>query len=228
MVEIIPAILETSRAAIEKKLDLVRGLAHVVQIDVVDGIFAKNTTWPNTIPNRKVSSSPDWHGNLLKQKEFVFEIDLMVMVPEICTGWISAGASRLVIHATSQNPTGALQAFQKVRQENGIQLGIALSTDARASSLEQFEGLYDFVQVMGIEKIGFQGQPFDDRAIALITEIHKKYPDMPIQVDGGVSLQNARILADAGAARLIVGSHILDAQNPHEDFKALYNVANAQ
>jgi ribulose-phosphate 3-epimerase len=62
--------------------------------------------------------------------------------------------------------------------------------------------------------VGFQHQAFDDKVIERVKAVKEAFPDLPISVDGGVSLDNAADLIDAGADRLIVGSAIFAAENP--------------
>jgi ribulose-phosphate 3-epimerase len=66
---------------------------------------------------------------------------------------------------------------------------------------------------MGIDTIGFQHQPFDAKVIDKIKEVRAAYPEIPISVDGGVSLENGSALLEAGANRLVVGSAIFEADN---------------
>jgi ribulose-phosphate 3-epimerase len=70
-----------------------------------------------------------------------------------------------------------------------------------------------FVQLMGIDHIGFQGQEFDEKVIGRVKHLRLKYPGLPISVDGGVSLENAQSLFEAGADRLVVGSAIFNSDN---------------
>jgi pentose-5-phosphate-3-epimerase len=86
-------------------------------------------------------------------------------------------------------------------------------------------GLYDFVQVMGIERVGSQGQPFDARAIDLVARIRAMYPALPLQVDGAAAT-HPQELARAGADRLIVGSAIITAADPAAALREIYNRAN--
>ena len=69
----------------------------------------------------------------------------------------------------------------------------------------------DFVQFMGIENIGYQGEPFDERVFEKIRELRERFPDTIISVDGGVSLENADKLIEAGANRLVSGSAIFES-----------------
>ena len=66
---------------------------------------------------------------------------------------------------------------------------------------------------MGIAKIGYQGEPFDERAPEQINQLRVKYPNLAISVDGGVSLETAPLLKAAGANRLVAGSAIFGASD---------------
>jgi len=107
-----------------------------------------------------------------------------------------------------------------------VEVGIALLPSAGIEVLTRYDGLYDFVQVMGIARIGFQGEPFDDQALALVRKLREQYSDMVIQVDGAVSMDNIRALVDAGASRLVVGSAIFRAEDPVGAVKQLRAAAN--
>jgi ribulose-phosphate 3-epimerase len=77
---------------------------------------------------------------------------------------------------------------------------------------------------MGIGRIGFQGQNFDERVFEKIAEIRTKYPTMLISVDGGVNEDSAPLLIDAGVNRLIVGSAIFESDNIPEAIHTFENI----
>ncbi|HEY5383271.1 MAG TPA: ribulose-phosphate 3-epimerase, partial [Candidatus Paceibacterota bacterium] len=89
-----------------------------------------------------------------------------------------------------------------------------------------FEAQFDYVQVMGIAKVGFQGEPFDKRALYLVERLRQRYPELPLQVDGAVTLENIALLVKAGANRLVVGHDIWDSSDPLEEIKKLKAEAN--
>lgn len=66
---------------------------------------------------------------------------------------------------------------------------------------------------MGIEKIGFQAQPFDVRVLENVKKIKEIYPSILISIDGGVNLQSAPMLVEAGADRLVVGSALFNSNS---------------
>lgn len=231
-VEIIPAILQKKFKEIEKQLSLVRPEitgSKMVQLDVSDGHFARSRTWPyhdedhfNTIVKEE-KGLPYW-------EEFDFQFDLMINHPdEKVLDYVRAGASHIVVHARSPGAVEAMQKLVDLREEGGAfstKVGVALPPDAQPEELEPFEAQFDFVQVMGISNIGYQGEPFDKHALYLVERLRKRYAELLIQVDGGVSMENANMLANAGANRLVVGSAIFKQDNPAEAVAALRAEAN--
>ena len=230
MIEIIPAILPKSFDDLQKHAAMVHGFAKKVQIDVVDGKFAHNTTWPYKDRASFEKLVAEEHG-LPFWQDFDFEFDLMIENPaEHVMDYVRAGASHIVIHA---HAGGAAEGLRKIAELKGdddgafsITTGLALLPNMQPDVLESFDTLFDYVQVMGIDHEGKQGKPFDEHAVALIERLHRRYPELVIQVDGGVTLETAPALVRAGASRLIVGSAIFTADNPEAAYKALYTEAN--
>lgn len=225
MIEIIPAILPKSYSELEEKLASVHDAAATVQIDAVDGIFAPNKTWPyqggemfSAIVTQK-EGLPFW-------EEFDFQFDCMVSHALRDAGdFISAGASSIIIHGAGKDAKETLEKLQNERAgEFGVMLGVALLPGDEPGVFAQYKELVDFVQVMGIAKVGFQGSEFDPRALSLIAALRADNPKLIIQVDGGVTLENARELAHAGANRLVAGSAIFSKTDPKEAIEALKRV----
>jgi len=230
MIEIVPAPMPKSFKELKELVERVHGFVKKVQVDIVDGRFAHNKTWPykdrksfDTIVEKE-KGLPFW-------QEITYEFDLMIENPvEEVMNFVRAGGTEIVIHAGAP---GAHEALQKVaEQKDGddgaftVTTGLALTPEMQPDVLEHFDTLYDYVQVMGIDHEGFQGEPFEPHSVALIERLRKRYPELTIQVDGGVSLKTARQLVQAGANRLIAGSAIFTADNAEEAYKALYTEAN--
>ncbi len=220
MIEIIPAVLPKNFADLEKHLGAVRpevSGSKMAQIDVVDGVFARNKTWPYRDGDTFATIVADEKG-LPFWEEFDFQFDLMIDHPETrVMEFVRAGASHIILHARSEGCVNAFETLVNLREEGGaftIKAGLALLPTAQPEELEPFEAQFDFVQVMGINKVGYQGETFDRHAIYLVERLRKRYPELPIQVDGGVNLENMRELITAGATRLVVGSAIFGKDDP--------------
>ncbi len=229
MTEIIPAILAKNFDEIEVTIEKVRGLVPMVQIDICDGVFVSNQTWPY-----RDGTDPSWQAILAEQEgmpywdEIDFELDLMVAhVDKRLADLIKIGPSRIVFHIESlENPNSFFDHLDPYIKET-IEIGVAINT---TTPIEELWDLLDkkqvsFVQCMGIEKIGYQGQPFDERVISQITALRARYSDLPIAVDGAVSLETARELVARGATRLVIGSALLESEDIHTTLEEFKNLA---
>ena len=105
--------------------------------------------------------------------------------------------------------------------EKVVELGLALNPDTSLDTILPYMEKIDFVQCMGIARIGYQGQPFDERVLTQINQLRVKYPNLPISVDGGVNIETAALLKQAGATRLVAGSAIFGASDVSEAITGL-------
>lgn len=230
MVKIIPAVLPKSFSELEATLLTIKGIVSTVQVDIVDGIFAPNATWPyDEMGNIEFEKILLGERTLPHKDDFDFELDLMVDdALEAADKWVRVGASRLIIHAKSRHAKEALESLQGVRGEGRglISLGVALPSGGKAEMFAPFRNLCDSVQVMGIEKVGFQGEPFNEQSLLLIQALHEEYPQLQISVDGGVRMENISKLVNAGATRLVAGSLILSSSNPKQKIHEIIELAN--
>lgn len=218
MVEIIPAIIPKTFADLQEKMSLVSELVPMVQIDVMDGIFVPEKAWPyaRAIDQdfadilKEIKGFPFW-------EELDYEVDLMVSNPErVWEDWLIAGAKRVILHAESTtDPLALIMEMKKKlpRSDSFLytEVGLALNIDTPNEKIESLIPEIDFVQFMGIEKIGFQGQPFDERVLQKIRDLRGKFPNVTISVDGGVNKKSAPELVKAGANRLVAGSAIFES-----------------
>ncbi len=212
MIEIIPAVLPKNFTELQDGLEKVVGVAPLVQIDLVG--------------NKNILEG---HDEMPLWQEFNFEFDIMLPDParEVAR-CIDMGASRIVVHASAKTSREALESMQHLRGgEYPVVLGLALAAHDTPEALVPFQGLYDYVQVMGIDTIGVQGQPPDPhhKELELLRALRELHPNLPLSVDGGVAA-HPRELVDAGATTLIVGSAIVLADDPRTAYKAIYTKVN--
>ncbi len=230
-IEIIPAILPHSFKDLQEHVERLQGVAPRVQVDLVDGSYARGKTWPYRDHATFEKLVSEEHG-LPHWERVDYQFDLMVADPAAqILDFIAAGATSVVLHARSETALQALQQIVDRRDQMGtfaVQAGVALGDKQQPDALEPFESQFDFVQVMGIDHEGKQGEAFDQHALYLVERVRARYPLVPIQVDGGVSPENALALVAAGATRLIVGSAIFKEEDPAAAYKELYNMVNAK
>lgn len=222
--EIIPSILTPSPSEAQSVLAALRNGPTWIQIDVIDGVFAGDqATWPLT--------DPDWvtmktgEAGLPEWEHFLFEADLMVKNPkEMAECMVSAGAARLVFHATTLPDAELLALIDSYGALT--ECGVAFQLTQKPQDHAELIHAARVVQVMGVDPIGSQGQAFDERCFAHIDAVRAIRPDAIIQVDGGVSLETLPQLVAHGVDRVAPGSYITHAENPKAAYRVLYTEAN--
>ncbi|MEK7581989.1 MAG: hypothetical protein AAB488_01510 [Patescibacteria group bacterium] len=210
MPEIIPAIMPKTIVDISAKVSLVKKLVSYVQIDVMDGIFVPNKSWPYSAWSefqelvKKNTGLPFW-------QDINYEFDLMVKnSPQILNEIILLGAQRIIFHIESSKKEELKNLIDKAKEAE-VEVGISLNNDTPLETILPFVDKIDFVQLMGIARIGFQGEPFDERVIERIKKLKKDYQNLAISIDGGVNFETAPFLVGAGADRLVSGSAIFES-----------------
>lgn len=221
MAEIIPAILEKNFSEIKNKLTALEGVAKWVHVDICDGRLVPSQSWPFTaggfgdsdfqkIMNEEVGM-PFWQN-------FDFEFDLMVEeAVENFDIYMKLGGKRLIFHPDLQADLEEFQNFLEgldMYIRDNVQIGIAFRPSDDLSIVSKLCHKVDFLQCMGSDKIGFQGEKFSDKALENIKFLKKNLPGVVVSVDIGVNLENAQNILDAGADRLIAGSSIWKSGDP--------------
>lgn len=227
---VVPALLPATRRELEGRLAFFARFPSIrrVQIDVVDGHLASPVSWPYNVGH--TTSHIEVRALTLPHREALeYEIDLMCLDPlAAASDWIAQGASRLTFHIESV--LAAPELLQAVRHRYGerevLSLGVALNVGTDLHVIEPFLPDLDYVQFMGIAKVGRQGERFDERALDQIRSFRSRHPQVSVQVDGGVTLPIAKRLLALGVSHLVVGSAILAAEDPIaalSAFEALQN-----
>lgn len=213
-VKIIPAILPESFDNLKNTLARLRGKVDRVQIDVTDGLYTPNRTWPYQFPNdRDFKKIINQDEGIPFWEDFNFDIDLMISNPEDeYSKWIDAGASVLIFHLESLKGD-KVNFVKKVKESTGLGIAVAIKPTTSNEELEPFLDIVDFVQFMGIEKIGYQGQEFAEAVLGKIRDLRKLKPELDIAVDGSVNFDTADRIHDQGANLLVSGSAILKSED---------------
>jgi ribulose-phosphate 3-epimerase len=157
-----------------------------------------------------------------------FELDLMVTdAIENFDIYSKLGAKRIVFHLNSflniEDFKNFLEGIDVYLRES-LEIGVALNIDVSLEKVFPLLNDVDFVQCMGIHKVGFQGQEFDKKVIKNIKILREKFSDIVISVDGGINFETASLLIKAGVNRLIIGSVLLNSENIIEALEELKNL----
>ncbi len=219
--EIYPSILEKKRSDIESRLKLVKPLVSQVQIDICDGQFVPSKTYASNLTSQSLE-------NIRKMtRGKILELDLMI---DLSRGRLAKDRvnrikairpERVILHMGSTNKWGDI--FSRFTRRGKLTTEIGLGVHLRHSITDISKLLdnypFSFVQVMGIEKVGYSGQSFSKKAYKKISSIRKRYPKLPISVDGGVKISNAKKLKTAGTTRICPNSGLFNNSNIEEIYR---------
>ncbi len=210
-----PSILSADFANMARDLKMIEETgADWIHVDVMDGHFVPNLTFgPPIIKAYKK------HSNL------PFDVHLMIETPE---RWIEAykdaGADRITFHIEACHHS---QRYLCQIKEYGLASGITLNPQTSLHEIEYLLEECDQVLLMSVNP-GFGGQKFIEPILGKISDlrkmIEKKGLKTRIQVDGGVSLQNAQRIVEAGADILVMGSAFFSTPDPKALVKEVHSL----
>lgn len=183
-------------------------------LDVMDGRFVPNITF-----------GPMVIDFLRKASNKVFDVHLMIEEPEKYTeAFKKAGADNLTVHIEAC--THLHRNIQQIKSL-GMKAGVAVNPHTPVSLLKDIIADIDLVCLMSVNP-GFGGQSFIPQTLVKIRElrnmIDKKGLNVDIEIDGGVTLDNAKSIVDAGATVLVAGNTVFRAPNPTEMISLLKKI----
>lgn len=129
---------------------------------------------------------------------------------------------RAIVHAEIDRPLDPILARI---QELKLETGVAFCPETRVNILEALASFPDRVLMMGIQP-GVSGRPFlGEEILAKIRRLRREHPSLHISVDGGITLDNAPVIVEAGASSLVAASAVWNTLNPHRSYEHLVNRA---
>lgn len=215
IVVVAPAVLAANEEEFVQKLSEsdVRQLANLYQVDVLDGSMFGATCFEDALIAAALANPPD------------IELHLMVQDPlPVVHRWHThyPNLKRAIIHAEIDQDV--LSVIEKIKAMN-IEVGLAINPDTHLEAIERLTPMLDLLLIMGVEP-GASGQAFlGDPILEKIAHARRQFGIMTIAVDGGVTLDNARSIVDAGANQLCVSSAIWKSVNRARAFAQLSHPA---
>lgn len=188
--------------------------AEWLHFDVMDGVFVPNISFGFPVIEA-----------IKKHCRKMLDVHIMIVEPEkYVNRFAKAGAGMLTFHfEATKNPQ---QVIELIKAE-GIKVGICINPDIPVSVLKPYIKQVDMVLLMSVFA-GFGGQKFIEQTYERIDElralIEELNPECLIEIDGGVTLENAATLFARGVHVLVAGSTVFNASNPIEIIRELKNV----
>lgn len=123
-----------------------------------------------------------------------------------------AGASSLTFHLESDMPEGGVPAMIKMVRDAGMKVGIVIKPGTPVEELIPYARDVDLVLIMTVEP-GFSGQKFMPEMMPKVKALREKFPDLNIQVDGGLSPATIDAAGEAGANVIVAASAIFGSDD---------------
>ncbi|MBQ2864600.1 MAG: ribulose-phosphate 3-epimerase [Clostridia bacterium] len=210
MIKIAPS---TNPEKEENLIEYVKSLeaagADYLHCDVMDGKFVEATC----LSSQKLLE-------VSQNSSILLDVHLMVANPiQVFENYLKAKPSIVTVHYESfSNAQNLVYMLQEIKKRK-IMVGLSIKPQTKIRDIEPYLPLVDLVLIMSVEP-GKSGQTFIDNSLNKIAELKnvceaREY-NIKIEVDGGITLNNVKAVADAGANIVVMGSAVYKAENKAE------------
>lgn len=131
-----------------------------------------------------------------------------------------AGASHMTFHIESDMPEGGVPAMIKMVRDAGMGVGIVIKPGTPVDTVFPYANDVDLILIMTVEP-GFSGQKFMPEMMAKVKTLREKFPDLNIEVDGGLSPSTIDAAGEAGANVIVAASAIFGSDDRKGVIEAL-------
>ena len=203
MVKVAPSILAANFEQLEDEIkEVVQAGADYIHVDVMDGEFVNNET-----------PGLEMYERARKATDIIIDTHLMVENPE---NWIDdfSKSDIITFHLEAVDEETAYTIIERLH-ELEIKAGISIKPDTPVEEIMPYLDRIDMVLVMLVEP-GWGGQKMMEECLEKVTIIREAYPDIDIEVDGGINLENVQKVKEAGANVIVAGTAVFKAINKQD------------
>jgi ribulose-phosphate 3-epimerase len=199
---VVPAIIAESQEELDSMLERLKGKVERVMLDVMDGKF---------VPNRSL----DFDFRL--PEGFEYEVHMMAVDSLERLSNMTGKIDIAILHVETLTD---IRAAIEVVRELGLQLTLALNPGTGVDVIEPHLNEVDGVLVMTVDP-GAYGGRYIPEALEKVRRIREMNPEVPIEVDGGMNVENSRAAREAGANVIASGSFIMKSEDVAQAVEAL-------
>jgi ribulose-phosphate 3-epimerase len=216
MAEILPSILSADFARLGEEIAKVeRAGISILHLDIMDGHFVPNLT-----------IGPPVVKSIRKITRLTLDVHLMVSDPDkYAPIFIEAGADQILVH---QEVCPHLDRTLRMIQSEGAKAGVVLNPATPVTTLADVLDLADYVLIMSVNP-GFGGQRFIPNALRKVRALdvwrRERGLQLPIEIDGGISLENLGDAVRAGVDWVVAGSSIFHSDDPEATVRQMQQTA---
>ena len=219
LMQIIPAINCPDFLCVKKRLAQISELGSSwAHIDVADGKFTPAKTWGNPDELSKVIG---------KLSSIDIEAHLMTQNPEEMVGdWLKSGVKRIIMHLKalkSDAPEFARLVKKWETRFSHIEIGLAITPDVDTEEIFPYLDSISFIQMLAVNP-GWAGQEFNPVILDKIISLKKKFPNVTVEVDGGINIETAKLAKETGADVVVSASYIWGGSDPKTAFDELQGI----
>ena len=200
-----PSILSCDFANIQRDVEMLnQSAAEWIHVDVMDGVFVPNISFGFPVLSA-----------VRKHTTKVLDVHLMIQHADpYLKDFKAAGADMITVHYEAC--THLHRTIQSIK-ELGMKAGVALNPHTPVDCLNSILEELDLVLIMSVNP-GFGGQKFISSTLNKVAALNQlksnRNLNFIIEVDGGVTNENAASLRDAGANALVAGSYVFNSPDP--------------
>ena len=212
--DIIPTVFALDKKIFLKKINLLSNFSKIIHIDFCDGKFVKT----KTVSLKQCVEIKNFSNNIH------FQIHLMAQEPlKYLEEILNFKIQKVFFHYEISKDKNNLLKIKKEFEKNNLKVGLVINPETKIDEIIPILSNFNYLMIMSVIP-GAEGQEFDIKVLKKVKQLKTIYPNLYIQVDGGIKLEETKLLLENNCDGFCVGSFISSAQNPKKNYNNLLTI----